>query len=131
MTPPRSSAPALGFELPEEGSVSDGAEPVKGVWSTPPRRFRHRDLTDGPADLLGGVDQPITESLVVPFAVKVSEVLVGRLPKRGVPGQYRPVQTLRLKTPQESFGMGVQIGEETEILLVHVEWRTWVEELKP
>ena len=55
-------------------------------------------------------DQPIIDSLMIPLPVIVSGVLASGLSQRPFAEEDHSVETLILDRPDESLGVGVQIG---------------------
>jgi len=57
-----------------------------------------------------GLDQSIIEPLMIPLPVIVGGVLASGLSQRSFAEEDHPIETLILDRPDESLGVGVQVG---------------------
>ena len=59
---------------------------------------------------VGRIDQPIIDPLMVPLPMIVSGILASGLPQRPFAEEDHSIETLILDRPDESLGVGVQVG---------------------
>ena len=68
------------------------------------------DYAVGLADALLGLDQPIGQALMIPFAMVVSHELLDGTTQTGLAEENHPLQALRLDRSHESLGDGILLG---------------------
>ena len=73
------------------------------------------DCGGGQPFAVSWLDQSVVEPLVIPLAVIMSRKLPSRLPKRPLPEEDHPIETFILDRPDESLGVGVQVGRARTI----------------
>ena len=72
--------------------------------------FHAPDRADIGTVWLGGLDQSVVESLMIPLRVIVSGVFQGCFAKRPFAEEKHSTETLVLDRPDEPLGIGVQVG---------------------
>ena len=68
------------------------------------------DGVGGRSGVLVRLDQSIVDALVIPLPMVMSGVLASCLPKRPFTKEDHPIETRVLDRPDESLGIGVEIG---------------------
>ncbi len=66
-------------------------------------------------DAVTRLDQPIVDPLMIPLPVIVSGVLASGLSQRPFAEEDHSIETLLLDRPDESLGVGVQVGRTRAI----------------